>query len=54
MFTAKSERKIKVVQIPDKMDDQTAEENKVVADGFHLCQQRNRRDENLLRVMYIK
>ena len=42
MFMVKIERKTKVVQIPDKMNDQTAEENKVVADGFHLCQQRNR------------
>ena len=44
MFTVKSERKTKVVQIPDKMNDQTVEENKVVAEGFHLCQQRNREE----------
>ena len=48
MFTVKSERKTKVVQIPDKMNDQTAEENKVVADGFHLCQQRNREEMRTL------
>ena len=44
MFTVKRERKTKVVQIPDKMNDQTAAENKVVADGFQLCQQRNREE----------
>ena len=44
MFTVKSERKTKVVQIPNKMNDPTVEENKVVADGFQICQEHNREE----------
>ena len=54
MFTVKSERKTKVVQIPDKMNDQTAEENKVVADGFIFASNATEKRWEPFRVIYIK